>query len=217
MSENRPQIRICFLGESFVNGTGDPTYLGWTGRICIDAHKKGYDITFYNLGVRRETSTELKQRWLREVSYRLPKEYDGRVVFSFGVNDMVLINGKPRVELAESIENARSILTAAKQLYPVLMVGPPPYADTEQDKRNQRIANLSKQLALVCQERDIPYLDIFPILEKSNIWLDEARANDGAHPRAAGYAEFAEAVQSWNGWLNWFPPLSRVSSVSEKT
>ncbi|MBW4634797.1 MAG: lipase [Iphinoe sp. HA4291-MV1] len=205
MSEYRPQIRICFLGESFVNGTGDPEFLGWTGRICVDAYRKGYDITFYNLGVRRETSTELRQRWLREVSYRLPKEYDGRVIFSFGVNDTTLVNGKPRVELAESIENVRNILSTAKQLYPVLMVGPPACGDEEQDGRNQRIANLSKQFALVCDELDIPYLDIFPILEKSNIWLDEARANDGAHPKAAGYAEFAEIVQNWNAWLNWFP------------
>ncbi|MBW4625164.1 MAG: lipase [Brasilonema octagenarum HA4186-MV1] len=204
MSKYRPQIRICFLGESFVNGTGDPEFLGWTGRICVHAARKGYDITFYNLGVRRETSTQLRQRWLKEVSYRLPKEYDGRVVFSFGVNDTTLINGKPRVELADSIENVRSILSTAKQLYPVLMVGPPPCADEEQDGRDHRIVNLSKQFAVVCDQLNIPYLDIFPILQKSNIWQDEARNNDGAHPRAGGYAEFAEIVQSWDGWLNWF-------------
>lgn len=136
MSVYQPHMRICFLGESFVNGTGDPTYLGWAGRICLDAHQRGYDITSYNLGVRRETSTELRQRWLREVTYRLPKEYDGKVVFSFGVNDSVLINGKPRVELAESLENAYSILDTAKQIYPVLMIGSPPYADEKQDKTN---------------------------------------------------------------------------------
>ncbi|MBW4595839.1 MAG: lipase [Brasilonema angustatum HA4187-MV1] len=204
MSKYRPQIRICFLGESFVNGTGDPEFLGWTGRICVDATRKGYDITFYNLGVRRETSTQLRQRWLKEVSYRLPKEYDGRVVFSFGVNDTTLVNGKPRVELAESIENVRSILSTAKQLYPILMVGPPPCADEEQDGRDHRIVNLSKQFAVVCDQLNIPYLDIFPILQKSKIWQDEARANDGAHPRAGGYAKFAEIVQSWDGWLNWF-------------
>jgi lysophospholipase L1-like esterase len=34
--------------------------------------------------------------------------------------------------------------------------------------------------------------------------VDEAIANDGAHPRAAGYAEFAEVVENWDAWLNWF-------------
>lgn len=195
------QVRICFVGESFVNGTGDPEYLGWTGRICVHANKKGYDITYYNLGVRRETSTELKKRWLREVSYRLPKEYDGRVVFSFGVNDTTIENGKTRVEFVESIANACQILSECKQLYPVLMVSPPPIADKEQ---NQRIAELSKQFALICNEIDVPYLNLFSSLEHSSIWMEEVKSYDKAHPKAAGYEVFAEIVQNWDGWLNWF-------------
>jgi lysophospholipase L1-like esterase len=195
------QIRICFLGESFVNGTGDPECLGWTGRICVDANKKGADITYYNLGIRRETSTQLKQRWLQEVSLRLPKEYDGRVVFSFGANDTVEENGKTRVSLSESIVNIREILTQAKELYPVLMVSPPPMLDKEQ---NLRIANLGQQFSVICQELDIPYLNAFPILEKSDIWMEEIIHYDSAHPRAKGYQVFAEIVQSWEGWLNWF-------------
>jgi lysophospholipase L1-like esterase len=196
-----PQIRICFLGESFVNGTGDPEYLGWTGRICVNANKKGYDITYYNLGVRRETSTELRQRWLQEVSYRLPKEYDGRVVFSFGVNDTTIENGKTRVDITESLANIHSILTEAKNLYPVLMVGLPPCTDEEQ---NQRIANLSQKFAVVCHELNVPYLNVFSILYKSNIWQEEARNYDGAHPRSAGYTELAQIVDNWDAWVNWF-------------
>jgi len=64
------EIRICFVGESFVNGTGDPEFLGWTGRVCANVYQKGYEITYYNLGVRAETSRYLKQRWRKEVSYR---------------------------------------------------------------------------------------------------------------------------------------------------
>jgi lysophospholipase L1-like esterase len=198
-----PQVRICFVGESFVNGAGDPECLGWTGRICVDANKKGYEITYYNLGVRRETSTNLKNRWLQEVSYRLPKEYDGRVVFSFGVNDTTIENGKLRVSLVNSILNTRQILTEAKQLYPILMVSPPPIADEEQ---NQRIADLNQQFALICKRLDVPYLDVFDVLVNSTIWMDEVRTNDGAHPRTAGYTEFAEIVQNWQAWKDWFSP-----------
>ncbi|MBR8837941.1 MAG: lipase [Stigonema ocellatum SAG 48.90 = DSM 106950] len=203
-TEQLREVRICFIGDSFVNGTGDPECLGWTGRICVNANKKGYDITYYNLGIRRDTSTDIANRWLQEVSLRLPKEYDGRVVFSFGLNDTTAENGKTRVDFTKSMENARSILSEAKQLYPVLMVGPAPYAHQEDNERRQRTTDLSKQFALVCHELNVPYLDVFPILEQSSIWIDEARANDGAHPRAGGYAEFAEIVQNWQGWLNWF-------------
>ena len=206
MSESLKEIRICFVGESFVNGTGDPECLGWTGRICVNANQKGYDITYYNLGVRGETSRNLKQRWLTEVSYRLRKEYDGRVVFSFGANDAGANGIKQGIDLAESSKNIRSILSEAKLHYPVLMVGPPPGGNINQEKTNQILANLSQQFALVCNELDVPYLDVFSILVKSPIWLTEAKANDGAHPRAAGYAEFAAIVHNWEGWLNWFTP-----------
>jgi lysophospholipase L1-like esterase len=204
MSESIKEIRICFLGESFVNGTGDPEFLGWTGRVCAHTQKQGYEITHYNLGVRAETSRYLKQRWKQEVSYRLPKESDGRVVFSFGVNDSGWAGKKQGIELSESLANLRSILTEAKKLYPVLMVGPPPCGDIHQEQRNEIIANLSQQFALACDELEVPYLDVFSILVKSPVWLTEAKNNDGAHPRSAGYTEFAQIVRYWDSWVNWF-------------
>jgi lysophospholipase L1-like esterase len=202
------EMRICFVGESFVNGTGDPECLGWTGRICVSANKKGYDITYYNLGVRRETSRELSSRWLREVSYRLPQEDDGRVVFSFGVNDTTIENGKTRVPLTESIANIHSILSEAQKLYPILMVSPPPIGDAEQ---NQRIADLSQEFALICQELNVPYLDVFSHLINSHIWLEEVKNHDGAHPQSLGYLEFAQIVENWDAWLNWFPEKKDIA------
>ncbi|MEH2194849.1 MAG: GDSL-type esterase/lipase family protein [Nostoc sp.] len=203
--QHLPEVRICFVGDSFVNGTGDSECLGWTGRVCANANKKGYDITYYNLGIRRDTSSDIAKRWLQEVSLRSPKEYDGRVVFSFGLNDTTLENGKTRVDLADSIKNSREILSKAQKLYPVLMIGSAPYAEQKDSQRTNRNTDLSKQFALICNELNIPYLDVFPILEKSNIWINEARANDGVHPKAGGYAEFAKIVENWDAWLNWFP------------
>ena len=193
-------LRICFVGESFVNGTGDRHCLGWAGRICAHACHLGYDITYYNLGVRRETSTELKERWFREVSYRLLSEHEGRIVFSFGANDTTIENGKTRVAFEASLENTRNILNVAKQMFPVLMVGTAPVGDLEQ---NHRIARLSTAFASVCDEMNVPYLDIFTSLQASDVWISEAIANDGAHPRAEGYAQLAQLVQNWQPWLSW--------------
>lgn len=50
-------MRLCFIGDSFVNGTGDDACLGWAGWICAAARQQGHDVTAYNLGVRRDTST----------------------------------------------------------------------------------------------------------------------------------------------------------------
>ncbi|PSB34680.1 GDSL-type esterase/lipase family protein [Stenomitos frigidus] len=196
MTEN--DIRICFLGESFVNGTGDRTHLGWTGRLCQTLSQLGDRVTYYNLGIRRETSTELLARWQQECDRRLPPGCHHRVVFSFGVNDTTMENGSTRVALPRSLANARQILSVAQQTYPILMVGLAPIADDE--AQNIRIHELSGHLAQLCESLKIPYLDIFTPLSQSDIWMQEAAAGDGAHPDAAGYVELAHLIQAWSAW-----------------
>jgi lysophospholipase L1-like esterase len=194
------ELRICFLGDSFVNGTGDPEGLGWAGRICQAARRRGHDVTHYNLGIRRETSRELRARWQREVALRLPADSTGRLVFSFGVNDTTAEGSATRVPLAESLANAHAILAEASRRRPTLLVGPPPVADPEQ---NSRIAHLSGQLAQVAAALAVPYLETCTPLLASAVWLAEVAASDGAHPGAGGYAELASLVDAWPAWQAW--------------
>ncbi len=194
-------MRICFVGDSFVNGTGDPTSLGWAGRLCAAAQQHGHEITYYNLGIRGHTSRQIAQRWQAEVRARLPRDVDGRIVFSFGANDITLEDGKVRVPLAESLENTQHILATAQQLFPTIMVGPPPLLE---DDVNQRIASLSQRLTSVCEAMKVPYLEVFTPLQQVQVWKEEVAANDGAHPRAAGYALLAHLVQEWSVWKSWF-------------
>lgn len=194
-------IRICFIGESFVNGVGDSTYLGWTGRVCQTATQRGFPLTYYNLGIRRETSTELAKRWMQETARRFPQGCDNRVVFSFGTNDTTIEHNKRRVELTDSIANTCQILTLAKQHYSVLMISPPPIADRHQ---NQRTHALSQQFASICADIHVPYLDVFSPLSSSRVWMQEVESGDGAHPDAEGYAEFARLVTNWAAWTDWF-------------
>ena len=192
-------IRICYVGDSFVNGTGDPEKLGWAGRLSRYAEKEGVEITHYNLGVRRETSHDIAQRWVSECQARLPEGCNKRVVFSFGVNDAVAENGYPRVPVDVSVANAKSILKEAKQYYPVVMVGPPPIDD---ESLNERIRELDERYARLCVELSVSYLSIFDRLQDDEVWKKEVSGNDGAHPRAEGYALLAEYIRSWEGW--WF-------------
>ena len=194
-------VRICFVGDSFVNGTGDSECLGWTGRICSAAIKQGHYFTYYNLGIRGETSTDIAGRWFEEVARRLPEDCDRRIIFSFGVNDTTIENGKPRVELNQTKENTLQILSIAKSLFSVLMVSPPPIAEVEQ---NSKVETLSQELAIICEQLNVPYLDVFTLLQKSEVWLKEVAANDSYHPNAAGYLEFANLVQNWDAWQSWF-------------
>ncbi|MEO1402441.1 MAG: GDSL-type esterase/lipase family protein [Cyanobacteria bacterium J06635_1] len=190
-------IRICFIGDSFVNGTGDPDYLGWVGRAC----KPWPDLTIYNLGVRRDTSQQIEQRWADEVSRRLPAGCTPKLVFSFGANDMTFEKGTHRVSPEASLDCARRILTQAITLVPILMIGPPPVADDAD--QCDRIAQLSKQYAQLCHTLEIPYLETCHPLRANPIWMEEATKGDGAHPGAGGYKALADLIMTWPMWKRW--------------
>lgn len=191
-------IRICYVGDSFVNGTGDPTKLGWTGRLSASSQNNNLDITHYNLGIRRETSEDILKRWELECQFRLPKALENKVVFSFGVNDTVIENGQRRVSLENSIENAKTILLNASRKYDVIMIGMPPISDV---KQNESIKELDGKYHELCNELNIPYLSIFNRLVHDKIWKDEVALNDGAHPRDKGYEILANFIKNWSSWV----------------
>lgn len=78
---------MCFLGDSFVAGVGDPAHLGWAGRLAARAETGGLVLTGYNLGIRLNTSSDVRARWQQEVGLRFPDGLDNRLVLSVGVND----------------------------------------------------------------------------------------------------------------------------------
>lgn len=192
-------LRICFVGDSYVNGTCDPEYLGWTGRLAVAARRKGYNLTYYNLGVRRETSANIAGRWQPEVRARFPSTCTPFVVFALGANDTTFENGQPRVAEARSVENVRAMLRTAKPQYSVIMISPPPMADAEQNCRTRRLSQL---FAEVTKAEDVPFLSVFDELVEDDVWMNEVTDGDGAHPGAAGYARLAALVDAWPGW--WF-------------
>lgn len=201
MDSMSQDIRICFVGDSFVNGTGDRTYLGWTGRLCMGLAAQGLAVTHYNLGVRRDTSIDIWKRWEQETSVRLPVGCDNRVVFSFSTNDTTWEDGQQRVYPIDSLRHCRRILTTANQQYPVLMISPPPIADP---KQNTLTKKLCEDFGLTCWELKIPYLDIFTPLSQSKSWHEAVMVGDGSHPGAEGYAEIADLIQEWSVWQHWF-------------
>ncbi len=193
-------MRICFFGDSIVNGTGDPDCLGWVGRVCVAARQRGVDVTSYNLGIRRDTSADILGRWRREAELRLPAEHARRLVFSFGVNDCVLESGACRVPPAQTIANARAILNAAAACAPALMIGPTPIAEADV---NARVRELIPALSAACRELGVPFLDVFDRLEASSTWMREIAQGDGAHPGRGGYEALAALVNDWPEWRAW--------------
>lgn len=190
-------IRICFVGDSFVNGAGDTEFLGWVGRVCTDAARKGHELTSYNLGIRRNTSRDILKRW-QEIDARYQKRADNRIVLSFGVNDTVIENGKPRVNNQVALENIRQILSLVKEVT-CLVIGPPPIADSMQ---NQSIQRYSQMLETEANRLGIPFIELYSALVKDTDYLQEVSENDQAHPKSFGYEKMARIIINHPNW--WF-------------
>ena len=199
-------IRIYFIGDSYVNGTGDPDFLGWPGRACAASRSEEYAITGYNLGIRGDTSADVLRRWEREVEARRLIPHDGRVVFGFGANDCWIIDGKPRVDRADTIRNTEEILTRAQSLFPALMIGPPPGIDADEHSRRVEISSLVGEIA---GRVGVPYLEVIHELHAGGVWQSEAARGDRIHPAEGGYAALAELVLAWPAW--WFSATSSAT------
>jgi acyl-CoA thioesterase-1 len=188
-------MRICFLGDSITNGTGDPEYLGWVGRVMQHERRQRPELTAYNLGIRRDRSDQVRARWRAEAEARLPPEHEGRVVFAFGANDAV-----QEIAPAATLGHAEAMLDEARQRWPVLLVGPAPLPE---DTVRARVAALDKAFGALCARLDVPYCSVFDGLMETPVWLDEARGGDGAHPGAAGYRRFADIILANPAWHEW--------------
>ena len=207
-------LRICFVGDSIINGTLDQNGQGWPGRLVAAEIGRGHHITLYNLGVRAETSKDVARRWKGECVPRLPAEHPGAIVLGFGVNDMV---EEPetgvRVPVDDSVAVAEKIVTEASDFRPTIWVGPSS-ADMGQQPfspgpgisysfDNARTAELNQGYANLARELEVPYLDLFTPLSQSDRWAAALEAGDGVHPGADGYALIAEIVGEWRYWRAW--------------
>ncbi len=192
--------RVAFFGDSLVAGVGDPTGMGWVGRVVAASFGLGLPLTAYNLGVRRETSEQVAVRWRCETEPRLLPDTDARVVLSFGANDTTAEDGQLRVSPERSCAALAAILAdAADAGLPVLMVGPGPVDDTAQ---NERIQALSAAFEEACRRSGAVFVSVMEPLLASRVWMKEVAAGDGAHPAADGYETLAQLVIA-GGWVGW--------------
>jgi acyl-CoA thioesterase I len=203
--------RILFFGDSHVAGVGDPSGLGWVGRLVAASHAAGMPMTAYDLGVRGETFIGVGSHWRHETRARLSSGADTRIVVAFGANDTTIEHGVQRVEALRSCGALSDILEPARAIgLPALVVGPAPVEDA---KQNERIRRLSASLGDVCSEHCVTFIDVIDRLLSSRAWMEEVAVDDGAHPGAAGYDALAKHVLE-SGWLDWLctPPTATFQS-----
>jgi acyl-CoA thioesterase I len=211
MAATQQTVRICFVGDSYVAGTGDADCLGWVGRVCRRAWRRGDAISFYNLGIRGDTTELVARRWHTECLARLPEGVPGGVVFSFGINDVAeRIGVGLRVAPERSVEVAETMLSEAARLWPTIWIGPPPANEAMSpmsplpgvayDFRNERLMVLNRSYVQLAARLGVPYLDIASRLSDDARYRQSLLDGDLMHCSGDGYGLIADLVDAWPAW-----------------
>lgn len=182
-----------FFGDSLTLGVNDKSMLGWTGRFASTLALPVPPTTFYNLGVRKQTSKAIASRWKDEVQLRALPEADVRIMFCFGVVDMAAPKGAPIIPLGQSVMNLEQLLEDVTTTYlseSVRIVSPFPVVLAE---HCGRIEELNSAYAAVCRKYGVEYVDIFSHLVRSDAYMNDL--SDGIHPGGRGCALIADYLQ----------------------
>ena len=95
-----------FFGDSLTLGVNDNAMPGgWVSRLVLLGSQAGwYDMppaTFYNLGVRKHSSLQIRERWASEYRSRVNDATVPYLIFCFGTVDMAAPNGNVAVPMQE--------------------------------------------------------------------------------------------------------------------
>jgi lysophospholipase L1-like esterase len=195
VGEGPRDIGLCFVGDGFVAGYGDPKALGWVSRVVGRTTTQDADLTAYNLGVRDDSSADVMQRWRSECAPRWAGRSERRLVVGVGARDVPagVSTARSRLNLANVLDEAATSGIAT------FVVGPTPTLDAD---TNARIEVLAGAQADVCDRRNVPFVDCFRPLVHHDQWLSDLAAGDGVHPGQAGYGLIAWLVLHY-GWQRW--------------
>ena len=143
-----------FFGDSITLGVNDTLAGGWIGRFAgLASQRAGLPVppsTFYNLGVRKHSSLQIRERWASEYRSRVNDATVPYLIFCFGTVDMAAPNGNVAVPMQESTQNAQAILSEAQMEAPVLMMGPPP---VKSPNHLERLNKLNETYAGLCLDQ----------------------------------------------------------------
>ncbi len=211
-------LKVIALGDSLVYGYGDPIGGGWVEQLRRQWMMEGETgPILYNLGIRGDRTHQVTERLEREFRQRgeVRNQVPDLIILSVGVNDTPRLgryNGRNFTEFLLFQEQMAELLDKAQSLCPVLFVGMVPVDEEKMpfldcfyfnNADQYRYKEFTKSL---CQQRAIPYLDIFDLWqERGTDWQRSHLLEDGLHPNVAGYRALWEDVLQW-------PPIVQLTA-----
>jgi lysophospholipase L1-like esterase len=216
--------KLIVVGDSGVVGWGDPEEGGWCERLRRHWMALPQGPVLYPLGVRGDGLERVAARLQAEVSCRgeLRRQLPQGILLAVGLNDSARIgrrDGRPQLDPDAFLFGLQQLLSQARQLAPVLVLGLTPvdeavmpYADVlwyglEQVRRYEGL------LEEACLEADVPFLPLLEAMLADPAWL-QWLSPDGIHLNSAGHRQVYARVQRWPALLQWadLQPLAAATA-----
>jgi lysophospholipase L1-like esterase len=194
---------FCF-GHSVTYGRWDDEG-GWTARLRkqLDTEslsEGGEDFQVWNLGIPGDDSSDILDRFEDEIERRVWEEADKVILFQVGANDVQYLDEKEEVRVGEEDfrKNVRKMIDISRNhAEKVVFVGEGfttlgriPWASSK-IMSDHRLEEYNKILAEVCQQEEVPFVNIRSEYLKSE-WIDVL--HDGVHPNSEGHRKIWCAV-----------------------
>jgi len=197
---------ICIFGDSTAWGAWDMEKGGWVNRLWLDVANKedpNY-VEVYNCSISGGTTETILERFESEAKIR---EADG-LIFQSGGNDSCFIgkNGLNQIPIDKFRDNLKEIVKRAQSITDnMIFIG---FKDIDESKTNpvswgdiyytsSEIKKYDDVMESICKEKNIPYLNIFGLLNNEDF-------DDGLHPNAEGHHKIFEKVKDFlikNNWI----------------
>lgn len=205
--------KVVAIGDSLVYGYGDPEGGGWVERLRRQAMAPGATgAVFYNLGVRGDRASQVRERLSQEFRYRgeIRNRVPDRVVISVGTNDSARVGralGRNYTDFDDFEQTIAELLAEAHQLGPVLFVGMVPVNEAAMPfsevlyyshREQWRYKEATRE---ACESQNIPYLDVMDLwLRRGDDWWQARLSIDGLHPNPLGYQSLVHDILAWDAF-----------------
>lgn len=141
----------------------------------------------YNRGISGDTSNKLLERFDSNVLALKPSN----LVLLIGTNDLSLISDVDYVfsNISEIVDKALNsdpdMNIILQSVYPVTYIN---------RRKNRLISALNEKLRAMCSEKNITYLDVYPLLLDKKGGFNSEYTYDGLHPNVRGFEVVANQI-----------------------
>ncbi len=193
---------ICIFGDSIAFGVEDPRNGGWVFSLKKDfeVHNENKYVNVYNLGVDADTSKDVLERFEVEAKARDTTT----AIIAIGINDTVYRGEKNNTDITsnEFQDNIEALIQKSKEITNnIVFIGltkvddqkvqPIPWSTTGKSYSNEVIQKFDDILELVCEKNDVPYVEMFSLLNTTEDLYD------GIHPNTKGHQKMYEHIRDF--------------------